>query len=82
MICDQCGNEFMPTVPARAEQRFCSQGCRTRWHYLVRKQDRYEAEIERAEERMNGHAPHHEVDVRSLLASVRPPPPLNFKRRI
>jgi hypothetical protein len=84
MRCAHCGNDFKPTLPARAEQRFCSDYCRKRWHQLVHKRARYEAEIEAAEERMNGHAPQ-EIDVRSLLASVRPPAPPpapNFKRRI
>ena len=84
MRCDQCGNEFRPTEPARSEQRFCTDSCRKRWHYLERKHERYAAEVEAAENRMNGNGAHHEIDVRSLLAGIRPPapPPLNFKRRI
>ena len=88
MRCDQCGNEFRPTEPARSEQRFCTDSCRKRWHYLERKREQreqYAAEVEAAEERMNGNGAHAPtIDVRSLLASVRPPspPPSNFKRRI
>jgi hypothetical protein len=85
MRCAHCGNDFKPTLPARAEQRFCSDYCRKRWHQLVHKRARYEAEVEAAEERMNGNGAHAPtIDVRSLLAGIRPPapPPLNFKRRI
>jgi len=84
MRCAHCGNDFKPTLPVREPQRFCSDYCRKRSHQLVRKRERYEVELERAEERMNGNGAHHEIDVHSLLASVRPPspPPLNFKRRI
>jgi len=85
VICANCGNDFKPTEPARSEQRFCSDYCRKRWHQLQNKRARYAAEVEAAEERMNGNGAHSvSIDVRSLLASVRPPspPPLNFKRRI
>ena len=82
MRCDNCGSEFLPTDPARLEQRFCSGSCRWRWHYLQKKRDRYGADVEAAEERMNGDGP--SIDVRELFASVRPPPPppSNFRRRI
>jgi hypothetical protein len=85
MRCAQCGNDFKPTEPARAEQRFCTDACRKRWHYFVHKHARYEAAVEAAEGRMNGNAAHAPtIDVHSLLARIRPPapPPLNFKRRI
>jgi hypothetical protein len=83
MRCANCGNEFLPALPARVVQRFCSTACRARWHYVQTKNARYAAEVEAAEEKMNGHAPQ-EIDVRSLLAGVRPPAPPtpNFKRRI
>ena len=85
MVCEQCGNEFKPTEPARAEQRFCTDYCRKRWHYLEHKREQYAAEVDAAEGKLNGHDEYSlSIDVRSLLAGIRPPSPPapNFKRRI
>jgi hypothetical protein len=80
MRCEQCSKEFKATEPARTEQRFCSDSCRKRWHYLETKRERYAADVTAHEARLNGHSAPSEQKID--LAALRLLPQRTFTRRI
>jgi hypothetical protein len=54
MQCEECGKEIRRPAD---HQRFCSDDCRGAYHRRKYRHDKYEAEVEAAEARMNGRAP-------------------------
>jgi hypothetical protein len=77
MQCEECGKKIRR---AANHQRFCNDYCRGAYHRRKYRNEKYEAEVEAHEARINGHAPpdpNKKVDL-VALGLVKPKPTLGL----
>jgi hypothetical protein len=77
MRCEECGKEIRR---AANHQRFCNDDCRGAYHRRKYRRDKYEADVEAHEARLNGHVPdpNKKVDL-VALGLAKPKPTLGLR---